>query len=344
MSLTYKRPYCNSCCLIWGKPSIGLVLNCNQCGQPLTLKSFNPWLNALIGIAILCRGLATMAIPGFPVFLIGSFLFGLTFMFKGVKQWFKIKKIDGKDEQPSQSELLVPGGILTCRKCGQKNRVTSHSRKRRPICGICQTPLYKSRFAILTRQSRLFRPALIGTFAIFAVIVVAAFTDNARPRSTFPPPNRYDNVEPLHPKPSKDLRFQLNRRLPNGMLIRFGYLAGSGQIEINNGLSYDAIAKLVVPKTQLCVAYFYISAGAVHTLTNIPDGNYRLLFATGEDWDSTKAFFLRPRGVSEFSKRLSFETRRRYEGNYVYDEYTVMKLTLHPVPQGNAKTHNVAMT
>jgi len=344
MNLTYKRPYCKSCRLIWGKPSIGRVFNCNQCGQPLTLKSFNPWLKALIGIAIVGGGLATMAIPGFPVLWIGGLLFGPMFMFNGVKQWFKIKQLDGKADQHSPSERLVPGGILTCRKCGQRNRVSGHSRKLRPICGKCQAPLSESLVAMFSRQARRFRPALIGACIIVAVIVLAAVTNNTRTSSYGAPPSRYRPSVPLHPQRPRDQRPELNRHLPNGTLIRSGYLAGSGKLEINNGLSYDAVAKLVVPETEQCIAYFYISAGAVHTLSSIPGGDYRLLFATGEDWDSTKTFFSRPKGVSEFSKRLSFETRRRYEGNYVYNEYSVMELTLHPVPQGNAKTHRVSMT
>jgi hypothetical protein len=275
-------------------------------------------------------------------------------MFNGLKQWFKIKQLDGNPERHSPSERLVQGGILTCKKCGQKNRVSGHSRKLRPICGKCQTPLSESLLSLVTRLARRFAPAWIGACVILGVIALAAVANNSRSRSTAlststyrpivtPQPQPYRVLPANSAQPKGDWRPEPNRRLPNGTLIRSGYLVGSGQLEINNGLSYDAVAKLVVPQTEQCVAYFYISAGALHTLANIPDGEYRLLFATGEDWDGEKAFFSRPKGVSEFSKRLSFETRRRYEGNYVYDEYSVMTLTLHPVPQGNAKTHAVSM-
>jgi hypothetical protein len=355
MNLTYKRPYCKSCRVIWGEPSIGRVFNCNQCGQPLTLKSFNPWLKALTGIVIVGGGLATMAIPGFPVFWIGGLLFGPMFMFNGVKQWLKIKQLDGSPKRHSPSEWLVPGGILICRKCGQMNRVSSHSRKLRPICGKCHTPLSESMLALVNRFTHRFAPACIGGCVILGLIVLAAVGNNSRPRSSAPSPSSYRPVITPQTQPSrvlsanlaepqKDWHPELNRRLPNGTLIRGGNLDGSGKLEINNGLSLDAVAKLIDPQTDQCAAYFYISAGAVYTLSHIPDGDYRLLFATGEDWDASRVFFSRPKGVSEFSKRLSFETRKRYQGNYVYQEYSVMELTLHPVPQGTAKTHKVSMT
>jgi len=356
MNLTYKRPYCKSCRLIWGKSSIGRVLNCNQCGQPLALKSFNPWLKAFIGIAIIVGGLATMSILGFPMYWIGGLLFGPMFIFNGVKQWFKIKRLDRKVEQHSSSERFVAGGILICRKCGQKNRVSNHSRKFRPICGKCRAPLSVSMVAVLTRQAQRFRPAWIGACVILAVIVLPAVANKSRPRSPVASQNAYrlpivapesrpSRVLPhITVQPTEHRPPPMNRHLPNGTVIRSAALGGLGQLEINNGLSWDAVAKLIDTQTDRSIAYFYISAGAVYALPRIPDGNYRLLFAVGEDWDSAKRFFSRPKGVSEFNKKLLFKTRQRYEGDGVYQEYSVMQMTLHPVPQGNARTHKVSVT
>lgn len=353
MNPTYKRPYCPSCRLIWGKSSIGRVFKCNKCGSPLILKSFNPWLKALIGIAIVAGGLATMAIPGFPVFWIGGLLFGPIFMFNGLSQWLKIRQLDAGPDRPPPSERPVPAVVLTCRKCGQKNRVNGHSPGLRPICGNCRAPLRGSLLSVLARHASRFAPAVLGVCVFVGVIAVLVASRYFFPPATVPPlDGYYPLLTPMprsHLAPPSDISRpvatrvpELNRRLPNGTLIRFGNLNGSGRLKVDNGLSYDAVAKLVDPTNGLCTAYFCVSAGAAHTLTSVPDGAYRLLFAAGEDWDPLKGFFTRPGGASEFSQRLSFETRRRYEGTSEYTEYSEVQVTFHPVPQGAARTHTVS--
>jgi hypothetical protein len=88
---------------------------------------------------------------------------------------------------------------------------------------------------------------------------------------------------------------RINRKLSNGTIIRSSSLRlhGSGQLTIKNGLSLDAAAKLIDKQNNLCKAYFYISSESPFTLTGVPDGNYRLLFGIGEDWDSSTLFFTR---------------------------------------------------
>ena len=263
--------------------------------------------------------------------------------------------------QSTPPERLIRGGILVCRKCGTKNRVADHSRKLRPVCVHCRNPLSESMATMLGRIAFRFKPVWIGACVVVGCVMLAVLANqtpsrapvisHAPPRIDTPvlPPSRFEpapqvgGIVPVNSVQSPiDSRPKSNRRLPNGTVIRSGDLDGSGKLKIDNGLSYDAAAKLVDPQTGHCVAYFYVSSGDVYTLLGIPNGNYRLLFGIGEDWDNTKGSFLRLRGISEFSERLLFETRKKYEGGDVYQEYTVLQMTLHSVPDGNARTHTVS--
>jgi hypothetical protein len=297
-----------------------------------------------------------MTIPGFPVFWIGGLLFGAMFIFNGVRQWIEIRSLDGDSGRGTHAERLNQGGILTCRRCGRKNRVPSYSRKLRPVCGYCKAPLSESVFMIAKRVVLRVRPIWIATgVAVSAILLAVVAYQAATHMSIFsrlqtPHPQKSNQAQtssrvlPVnisHPK--NNSMPQINRRLANSTLIRSGALDGLGKLKINNGLSYDAAAKLIDRKNEKCVAYFYVTAGSVHTITGVPDGDYRLLFVVGEDWDNQAQLFTRPTGVSEFNKRLDFETRRRYEGDYVYQEHSVMEMTLHPVPGGNVKTHSISL-
>ena len=125
--MKYERPYCASCKLIWGYQSIGRVLNCRQCGKPLTLKSFNPWLSALGGLGVIAIGGLTLAIRHIPIIWIGGFLFGGSLIINGLRQWFEIKELDAQDNNseargdrtPDDSQSIV----ITCGQCATEIRL-----------------------------------------------------------------------------------------------------------------------------------------------------------------------------------------------------------------------------
>ena len=91
----YARPYCPSCKLIWGKQSIGLVMNCTKCGQRLILKSFNPTPIYIRGLGIMSLGGLTILL-GLPIVWIGSFICGGQQIFNSFKQWNELKILDNK--------------------------------------------------------------------------------------------------------------------------------------------------------------------------------------------------------------------------------------------------------
>jgi hypothetical protein len=135
---------------------------------------------------------------------------------------------------------------------------------------------------------------------------------------------------------------RINRKLPNGTIIRSFSLYGRGQLPIKNGLSLDAAAKLIDKQNNLCKAYFYISSESPFTLTGVPDGNYQLLFGIGEDWDSSTLFFTRSQVFSEFDKPMFLTTFEEKRELSVYEKYTTIEVTLHPVPGGNIRTYSIS--
>ena len=94
----YARPYCKNCKLIWGRYSIGLVLKCTKCGQPLILKSFNPWPKIIGGVSIIILGLLTLLVPDIPIIWIGGFIAGGFMIYNASNQWGKIAELDEKSK------------------------------------------------------------------------------------------------------------------------------------------------------------------------------------------------------------------------------------------------------
>jgi hypothetical protein len=160
-------------------------------------------------------------------------------------------------------------------------------------------------------------------------------SDSIPPSSTTPVPVQ---VVPPHQLPPR----RINRKLPNGTIIRSFSLHGRGELTIKNGLSLDAAAKLIDKQEDKCKVYFYICAYGQFTLSGINHGDYRLLFGIGADWDQATELFTRDQAFSEFNKPMTFVTSQEQHGDSIYENYKVMEVTLHPVPGGNIKTHTIS--
>ena len=94
----YARPFCKNCKLIWGRYSIGFVLKCDKCGQPLILKSFNPWFKIIGGVFIIILGFLTFSIPDIPLIWIGGLIAGGAMIYNAFEQWSKIEELDKKSK------------------------------------------------------------------------------------------------------------------------------------------------------------------------------------------------------------------------------------------------------
>ena len=109
------------------------------------------------------------------------------------------------------------------------------------------------------------------------------------------------------------------------------YLQGYGELQIKNGTSIDAVAKLIRGGTSILTVY--IKANNTYTMLDVSDGIYWLAFAQGLDWDSTTQKFRRNTQFSVFEETFNFTTTS--------DQYTIFEVTLNPVVGGTAETNDI---
>lgn len=122
-------------------------------------------------------------------------------------------------------------------------------------------------------------------------------------------------------------RHQSYRSLPNGSIVsRSG--TGTGRLTIQNGNESDAVLKLATSGRRTILG-IYVRAGAVASAGGIPPGSFRVLFATGRDWDRAR------RG---FTLECRFQ---RFDGNVNYRPGISYRLSLFTTPGGNASTSSI---
>ncbi|HEY4498486.1 MAG TPA: hypothetical protein VJH94_00300 [Candidatus Paceibacterota bacterium] len=170
--------------------------------------------------------------------------------------------------------------------------------------------------------SRFWFLLLIGGFALWGVFEDSSSTPLPAPSATAQA--EQDTFVPdLTPGNS----------LPTGTIIkkRSAYLQGEGELKIENGTSYDAVAKLIRDGTSVLTVY--IKANSTYSMLNISDGTYWLAFAQGTDWDATAQKFNRNAHVSAFDETFEFETTDTRTAGW--------EVTLNAVAGGTASASDV---
>lgn len=186
-------------------------------------------------------------------------------------------------------------------------------------------------------------------YKLFILIVVALlffiglYVKNNKP---IPPPisvipnnqSESNNIPEISQKDPKDYI-----SLQNGIVFskKSYYLNGLGELQIKNGTNLDAIAKLVNMTINKSIFTVYIKANNTYTIKNVKDGNYKLFFNLGNDWNSQIKAFNVNSGYEVFEDLFDFTTREYEEGNYIRTRYSKFEVTLNPVIGGQAKTDNV---
>ena len=114
---------------------------------------------------------------------------------------------------------------------------------------------------------------------------------------------------------------------------------GLGTLSIENGNILDAVVKLVhafsAQETLRCV---YVRGNSSVHLTGIPEGDYRVMFTLGTDWDRVKMEFRRDAVYEEFIENLIYHEVEESDGI----KYSNYKLTLHKVTYGHAKSRSIS--
>lgn len=184
-----------------------------------------------------------------------------------------------------------------------------------------------------------------GTLIVVAIIIFLIWvfsiddTSYSGTKAPLPEPVQqisYDDIKLTPTTPAVSLT--------NGTILEKDnlYLKGEGELNIDNGTSLDALAKLI--RNGKSVLTVYIKANSKYIMTNISDGVYWLAFAQGSDWDSTTERFRRDTQYSAFDETFDFTTSRYTEGDYINTEYSIFEVTLNPVIGGNAETSSVDPT
>jgi hypothetical protein len=110
--------------------------------------------------------------------------------------------------------------------------------------------------------------------------------------------------------------------------------SGHGTLRINNGTRYDAAVTFLDADTGTARRFVYLRAREVMTLSAIAPCHCRLFFALGSDWDALAEEFREDSIFAVFDDSLRFTESETDTGV----EYVTFSVTLHPVPEGRAKT------
>jgi len=124
--------------------------------------------------------------------------------------------------------------------------------------------------------------------------------------------------------------------LPSGTVLkkRSAYLQGDGELQISNGTSYDAVAKLI--RDGASILTVYIKANNTYTMKDISDGTYWLAFVQGTDWNADTQKFNRNAHASAFDETFEFETTAT--------QYSGWEVTLNAVAGGTAQSSDVDLS
>lgn len=113
---------------------------------------------------------------------------------------------------------------------------------------------------------------------------------------------------------------------------------GHGILEVTNGNSQDAAVILADLTGQQDGRLMYVRNGMQATMTRISPGRYRIMFQVGKNWDESSETFRCVTGTAAFDQTESFKEEERADGI----EYSRLRITLHRVVGGNARSSPIA--
>lgn len=118
-----------------------------------------------------------------------------------------------------------------------------------------------------------------------------------------------------------------------------GLLAQGGHaIEIDNGARGNAIIKVRDASTGALVLSFYLSGNGKATIPGIPDGDYKVQFATGDKLDLWCDKFVELKWAEEFPGTQRFRTERTATQIIT----SVLSYTLYEVSGGNVSPQTIS--
>lgn len=267
---------------------------------------------------------------------------------------------------PSRVAEVQPDGqlIVACPGCGKRNRLSPRANRGIYRCAICRgsipDPFRPGETAVKGRRGLRLSEIVMTliTAAIVFCSVRSCASNNTAPSRPKSQSGRSGLSNPVDLTPIASAVLNQNtapitapvlrpaRSLPASSTISYSARDGSGVLMVSNGTSRDASVKLVNAKEHTLVAHFYVKAGDVYSIDNLPDGVARLYFAIGTDWESAEKKFTRDVSWSEFDRELRFATDVRHsrtrEGVETITTSAKVEVTLHSVIEGNARTSRIS--
>jgi hypothetical protein len=129
---------------------------------------------------------------------------------------------------------------------------------------------------------------------------------------------------------SDDCREQAGARVGNGSILR-QTATGNHVLRIKNGLEQYAVVKLKSTSNRTVLS-LYVSAHSDAEVREVPEGKFRVVFATGREYSRLCGFFLKDMYTRAFDELSDFVTTE----DIYYSYSTRIEYTLHLVASGNA--------
>ncbi|MCD4705341.1 hypothetical protein K8R66_04685 [bacterium] len=91
--------------------------------------------------------------------------------------------------------------------------------------------------------------------------------------------------------------------------------------------------------TNKSIFTVYIKANSTYSINKISNGNHKLFFNLGNDWNAEIKAFMVNSSYEVFEDNFNFLTKETEE----YEEYKIFNVTLNPVIGGHAETEDISV-
>lgn len=245
---------------------------------------------------------------------------------------------DGTLHHASEEHI---GKKLRCASCGQAVPIETYSTPaiasrsvdspQRP--SVTQQPPVRTqsyRFGRKTGWVVAFGLCVITGVLYFSAQKSAPTNVTSAGATDWRPPEAVSGSKSLLPVPSE--LSHPARSLRNGKsLTRSLFTQGNGELTIENDTNSDAVVNVILPSKDLLIRSVYIKANSQWTIKKLNPGSYRVIFATGTDWDNKAHDFTQNASYTEFGKSLEFMERT----DDMVTHFTTHRISLQPVSWGN---------
>ncbi|GAA3022106.1 hypothetical protein [Streptosporangium longisporum] len=126
-----------------------------------------------------------------------------------------------------------------------------------------------------------------------------------------------------------------DRRLSNGSFIVSESRTGRGSLEVRNGNPQDAV--VIMTRGGRKAVGVYVRKKSNFKIQGVRDGNYKIFYTFGEDWDAKARTFTRSCDFQQFGKSVRFTTVT----TATQIRWSTWRITLHSVVGGNVKPKKV---